>query len=338
MKLNFSLAIGIGLTSVAARASVVNVHVVDAQSKEPMPGVWVGAIFDGVLPYGEDFEEKFCAKTDTRGNCLFRGKKGNPRAAVFNKELPNYYTTTEKIKLRGRGKGNPDPEDYHSVTLRLERIIKPIPLFVKEVSGSRGCKDFFGKGNDTIAYDLLASDWLPPQGTGSVADVQFTRLPEEDAGVATDKWLNVEVALRRLPLRVIFPGEGNGIAAESPLPGSDLMVRVAPETGYVHEHMSYSGKNEYGKQVCSWHPYGARAYCFRIRSRKNEAGEIVEGYYGKVYDGFSFDYAWDEDDAKVPIGKVEFRYYLNPTILDRNLEFDTRRNLHVEEGQVLFNP
>ena len=179
MKRNICLTVGMVLAAVAVRASVVNVHVVDAQSKEPMPGVWVGAIFDGVLPYGEDFEEKFCAKTDTRGNCLFRGKKGNPRAAVFNKELPNYYTTTEKIKLRGRGKGNPDPEDYHSVTLRLERIIKPIPLFVKEVSGSRGCKDFFGKGNDTIAYDLLASDWLPPTDRKAVVCGRSVNAPTE---------------------------------------------------------------------------------------------------------------------------------------------------------------
>ena len=338
MKRNICLTLGMVLATVAVRASVVNVHVVDAQSEEPISGLWIGGHFNGVLPYGEDFEEKLGSKTDKGGNCRFRGTKGNPYAYIFNKDLPGYYSTTEKVKLKGRGKGNPNPEDYHSVTLRLERVIKPIPLFVKKVSGRKGITDFFGKGIDTIAYDLLAADWLPPQGTGLVADVQFTRLPEEDAGIVTDKWLGAEVQLRRLPLRVTFPGEGNGIVEVAPLSGSDLMVRTAPEKGYEHVHMSYSGKNEYGKDVSSWLPLETRAFCFRIRSKKNAAGEIVEGYYGKVYDGFIFDYAWDDDHTLVPIGKVKFRYYLNLTPLDRNLEFDSDKNLHVDRDQVRFKP
>ena len=337
MKWNVCLTVGIALAAVVARASVVNVHVVDAQSEEPISGLWIGASFYGVLPYGEQFKEKISAKTDCHGDCKLRGTKGNPKAWIFHQDIPNYYSTKLMQKLKGRGNGNPKPEDYHSVTLRLERVIKPIPLFVKEVSGRKGIMDFFGKGIDTIAYDLLAADWLPPQGTGLVADVQFTRLPEEDAGIVTDKWLFAEVQLRRLPLRVTFPGEGNGIVEVAPLSGSDLMVRTAPETGYEHVHMSYSGKNEYGKDVSSWLPLDTRAYCFRIRTKKNQAGETLEGYYGKIYDGFIFDYAWD-DDTLVPIGKVKFRYYLNLTPLDRNLEFDSDKNLNVERGLLPFKP
>ena len=47
-----------------------------------------------------------------------------------------------------------------------------------------------------------------------------------------------------------------------------------------------------------------RCYTFRIRSRRNDKGELVEAYYGKIYGDFEF----EGDDKKGLIG-VKFLYY-----------------------------
>ena len=72
-----------------------------------------------------------------------------------------------------------------------------------------------------------------------------------------------------------------------------------------------------------------RCYTFRIRSRRNEKGELVEAYYGKIYGDFEF----EGDDKKGLIG-VKFLYYLNPTSLDRNLEWDMKNNLCPNPGEL----
>ena len=72
-----------------------------------------------------------------------------------------------------------------------------------------------------------------------------------------------------------------------------------------------------------------RCYTFRIRSRRNDKGELVEAYYGKIYGDFEF----EGDDKKGLIG-VKFLYYLNPKSLDRNLEWDMKTNLCPNPGSL----
>ena len=71
-----------------------------------------------------------------------------------------------------------------------------------------------------------------------------------------------------------------------------------------------------------------RCYTFRIRTRRNDKGELVEAYYGKIYGDFEF----EGDDKKGLIG-VKFLYYLNPKSLDRNLEWDMKTNLCPTAGK-----
>ncbi len=63
------------------------------------------------------------------------------------------------------------------VTIRLQRVEHPIPLFVKSIRDKTGRKDLFAQGNGTICLDLLEGDWLPPVGHGRIADVEFKRCP-----------------------------------------------------------------------------------------------------------------------------------------------------------------
>ena len=65
----------------------------------------------------------------------------------------------------------------------------------------------------------------------------------------------------------------------------------------------------------------APGYFFRIRSVVGENGEIVSAYYGKI----------QGDILVTPINSksclLRFTCYANPNSNDRNLEFDTRKNL-----------
>ena len=65
----------------------------------------------------------------------------------------------------------------------------------------------------------------------------------------------------------------------------------------------------------------ATCYCFRIRSKFDENGNLVDAYYGKIYGGFDF-FA-----GTTKFVGAKFLYYLNPKSLDRNLEWDRKTNL-----------
>jgi len=58
----------------------------------------------------------------------------------------------------------------------------------------------------------------------------------------------------------------------------------------------------------NWDEY--RNYYFRVRTKVDDRGNIVSAHYGKIYGDF-----------------MQFKYYLNPTINDRNVEFDPEQNL-----------
>ena len=53
-----------------------------------------------------------------------------------------------------------------------------------------------------------------------------------------------------------------------------------------------------------------RNYFFRVRTVLDEEGNVKSALYGKIYGDF-----------------MQFRYYLNPTLNDRNVEFDPEHNL-----------
>lgn len=207
-------------------------------------------------------------------------------------------------------------------TARIDRIIRPIPLFIEGVGDGGALKEnLFDKCNGKIEYDLLRGDWLPPIGAGKVADIRFM-LKFEDLG---------EIALtRKMRLKkfrnettILFPGQGNGIRQMEYDPRSSLRIRTAPETGYGTTLIRwiYWRSQEEGYRD---NRDDNRCYCFRIRTEYNADGSIKSAYYGKIYGDFnSHCVVGDDKDAG-----VRFTYYLNPDPNDRNLEYDQKTNLN----------
>ncbi len=101
--------------------------------------------------------------------------------------------------------------------------------------------------------------------------------------------------------------------------------RHAPESGYSTNFVSMF-RNDIGDLRNDMKE--DQNYIFRLRTKRNEQGIITNAFYGKIY-------------GPIEHGRshLRFVYYLNPTSLDRNLEFDRTKNLF--EGVVrdqLFEP
>ena len=132
-------------------------------------------------------------------------------------------------------------------------------------------------------------------------------------------------------MSVEFVGEGNGVVQVADSPQSDLRYRTAPTDGYVQ---TYKCAREDGLRMENIRSWGDdKTLCFRIRTKKNEKGEIVEAYYGKIYGDISFDFTDD-----VEIGSPRFLYYLNPNSMDTNLEYDGRHNLRPGARRSDYKP
>ena len=219
------------------------------------------------------------------------------------------------------------------VTARLDRIISPVPLYVKRVEGewysqmkwTRNETNIPPCTNTVIAsYDLFKGDWLPPYGNGEHEDIRFA---------AYTKWLGEETISRRHQAMryrtdycIEFPGDGNGTCEVVPRKHASLKLRVAPTNGYVGVVKKWDGwfgvDEQYQSDIDT-----SRCFAFRIRTRKDkESGKIKESYYGKVYGD------WNFLSPSTHGGRII--YYLNLTPNDRNLEWDRHNNLCHNSGII----
>jgi len=151
-----------------------------------------------------------------------------------------------------------------------------------------------------VGFDLTAGDWVAPHGKGASADIFLNAHLEKRADYDSDYKLTVS-----------FPNAGDGIQEfrVGPEDGSALRSsQEAPADGYqpqwiqtrtVRPGQGYSGNRDRN-----------RNYYFRVRTVLDEQGNVKSALYGKIYGDF-----------------MQFRYYLNPTPNDRNVEFDPKRNL-----------
>ena len=107
------------------------------------------------------------------------------------------------------------------------------------------------------------------------------------------------------------------------------MIRNAPEDGYESKYLCWKGRMK--SLQYSGHFDGKRNFAFRIRTQRDEKGEISSAYYGKVYGDITFKKLFGNSLA---VASVTFLYYLNPTPNDRNLEWDMRNNLCTKPGNI----
>ena len=281
--------------------------------------------------------------TNADGDFRFKGESdvSHVTYSIRTEGVAYYPVIRKRLEFSGvSGVVSRHWEPYDSiVTVRLQRVEHPIPLFVKRVElrdYERGIGGFDGT-NSVLRFDLMKGDWLPPYGKGEVADLKIgstvsikgrERFRFEPGRY---DWLYFYELRNSCSL-----AESDGISEVMVYPEVGIKIRDAscePAQGRIlrklgkKRMLERNGKDWYCERFNDRDPN--RCYTFRIRTRRNDEGKLIEAYYGKIYGDFEF----EGDDKKGLIG-VKFLYYLNPTSLDRNLEWDMKNNLCPNPGSV----
>lgn len=308
----------------------MEVVVVDDATGLPMTNVTVKGVFPinngwlglkGPTPPNTDIQ-----KTDANGRCKLSGETNKREACCWvENPPPGYYGragcsfTYEKSRW-----GVLQPDDQVG-TVRVARVKSPIPLYVKrfgEPEGSSVKEDFFALGGGKLQLDLFKGDFLPPVGTGEVADLEFERMPREDLGEARSDGSGRMVKMWRESMKTRFLGDGNGWVEVKP-ECYPIAIRTSPDHGFQQEYATAwvsCGRNKKFTESKREDKF----VCFRIRTKKDENGNVVGGYYGKIYKDIHF---LPNSGYEAAIATPYFLYYLNPNPLDRNLEWDGETNL-----------
>ena len=328
------------------------VSIVDSSTGAPIAGVVVRGTFTDKYARWENTREyhDYDVASGTDGICYFKGRTncgcagfriglstGKPCVAI--PFVGQYYRTPwVDIPFAERGVMPFSwwQPDNIVVTVRLQRVEHPVALFVKQfnVGGSDSVSsDLFAKGDGRLQLDMVKGEWLPPIGNGEHADVVFARLPREDLGMGTNFNGLTATSYRDL-MSVLFFGDGNGLVEVPCSDSAGLMIRTAPEDGYRNEYLCWKGRMNDLKYAS--HFDKRRNFAFRIRTRRDENGKLTSAYYGKIYGDINFKklYGVDVEAVAAP----SFLYYLNPTLLDRNLEWDMKTNLCPDPGMVGRQP
>ena len=147
--------------------------VVDDETGKPIPNVLVRGGFENdcelLAIKGAPLPNEDFVRTDASGRCRLSGKTNSGEAGAAVVEVPmGYYCPKygDGFTFKHRNIFGIWQPDNLVVTIRLQRVEHPIPLFVKSIRDKSGKKDLFTQGNGTIRLDLLEGDWLPPVGHG----------------------------------------------------------------------------------------------------------------------------------------------------------------------------
>jgi len=307
-------------TAAIAQEGQVTVRVMNESGAPVTNAVVTSAFATAIKPgwgWGAGRANEVTGQTDTNGYSTLTGS-GNGGSVAIAVKKDGYYGSSGYQVLFTNLVGMADRkwQPWNPlVEVILKRVGDPIAMSAKRVWEAQ----VPATGNP-VGFDVMAGDWVAPHGKGQEADVLFAFSAEPER-VHTN-WYGSSPRLHRFldyTLTISFPNEGDG-TSPVPLPpqrgGSALRLPPkAPESGYSAVTP---------KRVCqqAGKPQHTdiredQNYFFRVRTKRDDKGNIVSALYGKIYGDFLFDER----------GRVSFTYYLNPTPNDRNVEFDPAKNL-----------
>ena len=337
-------------TSYGSGRAYITVKVIDADTGRPIPKIRVEGGFLNSSPSwgvaGKDDNDE--STTDRNGFCRLSGCTDMGESCCIVRCNAGYYNSgwyalnyQERSFLK-LGRWMPDNV---VVTVRLDRIVSPIPLYVKKAVGVYRHRERSDRiidttykelstallktnnvrnvRNATMAFDMIEGDWLPPIGNGNVADIAFT-FNEDVLGWKIAEGHGVSIHKKyKMNALISIAGDGNGIVEVPSDQNAGIKLRTAPSNGYVNtltRWRGWFGGGDGSKTDCDKN----RCYAFRIRTVYDDDGNVKSAYYGKIYGDFDLS----------GLEGVSFIYYLNPTPNDRNLEWDMTNNVCPDPGDI----
>jgi hypothetical protein len=216
----------------------------------------------------------------------------------------------------------------------LRPVKNPIPMFAREKSGFE-VKEL----DEEYQFDFEVGELCLPHGKGVHPDIRVTiKGTRIDNG--PDEYEDIDF---QAIIRFSNPLDGFIEFAVQPKDGaigsSFISDYLAPESGYLPmlERKAVSGKARflpgYWEYLSSLE---RKAYYFRVRTKTDADGKIISANYGKIYGPLTLVPVLKNHVAFKKALKANFTVnglYFNPASNDRNVEFDTKRNL-IPEGNV----
>jgi hypothetical protein len=244
--------------------------------------------------------------TDAQGLAVVNTPNITKEYSYTVKNVAGYYSSGGLYKFDTSTNGQWLPWNP-TIEIVLKPIDAQVPMYAKKVWNTS-----LPENNKPIGYDLEIGDWVAPYGKGVTPDFIFT-LERKFTSVTQD--FNATLTLT-------FPNDGDGIqSVMSDSSGSSLRTpRFAPENDYEPKLVLQMYRED-GKPMVGVSANPDQNYFFRVRTKKDDWGNIVSTMYGKIYDGMG----WDIFHS--PTAKLRFAYYLNPALNSRNMEFDSKQNL-----------
>ena len=285
----------------------ITVQTVDEQAK-PVAGVPIHFVFMNPITYQPLSIDGF---SDEGG--FFSAEGGSDSTIAGEIRKAGYYRGGFPLEPFVKSKeGHWQPWNQTNVVL-MRKIENPIPMYAK---------NFFLKVpqiGKPCGYDLAVGDWMSPWGKGRVPDFVFTM---------TCDYTNFNH--QNTSMKLTFSNPLDGIQpADLPKEfayGEFIWHRQSPESGYVGSYEQELGlprklfQIPSAPKVRSGEDIEAQKFYFRVRTVEKE-GKVVSALYGKLSRGFGMGAT---NPTNINVGTC---YYLNPTPLDRNMEFDLKQNL-----------
>ena len=289
--------------------TMVTVKIVGEDS-QPIENVNVSI---GFLCIGKENSTGQKGLSDSQGKYSASGKSYCGDVS-FSAVKDGYYETLEAKMIKNsqdkieqkNGKWQPWNPTYEVV---LKKIINPVPMYAKLVDTK------IPELNKDLSFDFIVGDWVAPYGKGKDRDVT---IKFEGYFKDGNNWQE--------NLYFKFSNSGDGIQSyvienyEVDRGSEFQMPRNAPLDGYTNP-FELLRKREDGVIGDNLKQKAGQCFFFRIRSKVDAQGNIIEAMYGKIRSKIV-------THPREPY--IKFTYYLNPD-KTRNLEFDPKKNLFTLE-------
>ena len=247
------------------------------------------------------------ASTDTHGVAVVNTLNVTAEYSYTVRNFPGYYSSGGVYTFKSLADGKWQPWNP-TVDIVLKPIGVRVPMYAKKVDWNTSLPE----NNKAIGYDLELGDWVAPYGKGITADFLFT-LERKFASVTQD--FNATLTLT-------FPNDGDGIqSVMSDSSGSALRIPRSAPTNNYESKLVLQMYRETNKPIVGATPDPNQNYFFRVRTKKDDRGNIVSALYGKIKGSVG----WDIFHS--PTAQIQFDYYLNSKLNSRVMEFDPQQNL-----------
>ena len=313
----------------------ITIRVID-ESGKPVENARVGADLERPKIKGVGVDTTaVIGITDSNGLFTVKGSGGSYLG--FNATKEGYYMTVDHFRnftgvsgIIGFRRWKPwNP----TIDVVLKKIINPIPMYVAKIQGKSSADDLpaiLPEEGKLFGYDLIAKDWVVPNGQGLHSDFIF----KIDVDYYNSEPLEYDAMMT---LKFTNPDDGIQSFYAFRKKSSELRsAHRAPITGYQDKLVTR--KVRVKKEVLHSPYRDDQNYYFRVRTKRDEQGNIIEAHYGKIYGNIRFSIP-RKGDRK---GKIYFSYYLNPNNNDTNVENAPEQNLFPKpkdhRGAYRFKP